>query len=63
MGRVSSELTALGMPIACFGLGVQAEKVRECPLGMVVPDVSAKAALGALIDLHCRPAVLQRELR
>lgn len=60
---VTSELMALGMPVACFDFGAQAEKTRDYPLGTVIPEVSAKAALEALTNLHCRSAVLQRELR
>ena len=42
---VISELMQLGMPICCFDLGAQAERVREYELGRIITKVDAQTAL------------------
>lgn len=53
----SLELIALGMPVAVFDVGAQADAVRGYGLGSVVQEVSGRAALGALRALYARRGV------
>ena len=45
---VVSELMATGIPIACFDIGAQAEKVKAYPLGKIIPGASPEAILRTL---------------
>jgi len=51
---VLSELMQLDLPICAFGLGAQGERVREYPRGLVVTEVSAAAALDAMLAFAAR---------
>ncbi len=42
----------LGLPLVAFDLGAPAERIAHYPLGRVVTEVSADAALCALVDLR-----------
>ena len=43
-----SELISIGIPIACFDIGAQAEKVRTYHLGEIIPDYSSQSILKTL---------------
>ena len=49
---VTQELIQLGVPLLCFDLGAQAEKVRAYSRGRVVPVMGAPAMLDDLLDFH-----------
>ena len=48
---VLSELMQLDLPICAFDLGAQGDRVREYPRGVVVSEISAAAALDAMLAL------------
>ncbi|CAK7007703.1 MAG: hypothetical protein DELT_00312 [Desulfovibrio sp.] len=48
---VCQELMQLGLPLVCFDLGAPADRVRNWERGAVARDVSAEAALDALLGL------------
>ena len=45
---VTEELQQIGLPICCFDLGAPAERIRSYNLGIVVTEMTAKAALSAI---------------
>jgi len=47
---VTSELMLLQMPIACFNLGAQAEKIQNYSLGKVISKIEPGIAASELID-------------
>jgi hypothetical protein len=49
---VTQELIQMGVPVAVFDLGAQAEHVRTYPLGLVISKIDPAYALKALIDFH-----------
>ena len=51
---VTSELLAMGMPLASFDLGAPAERIREHPLGCIIPEVDARCAIESLLSFHGR---------
>jgi glycosyltransferase involved in cell wall biosynthesis len=51
---VTSELLAMGMPLASFDLGAPAERIREHPLGCIIPSVDARVAIETLLLFHGR---------
>lgn len=51
---VTDEIMAMDMPIAVFDIGAPAERVARYPRGAVVTDITAEAALDAIIRLAGR---------
>lgn len=51
---VTQELMQLNLPLACFPLGAPCERIGAWDKGMVARNVSARAALDALIALDAR---------
>jgi GT2 family glycosyltransferase len=49
---VTSELMLLQMPIACFNLGAQAEKIQNYSLGKVLSKIEPNTAANELIDFY-----------
>lgn len=49
---VTHELIELGVPLACFDLGAPADRVRNYPLGRVLPLGDARQLLGDLTSFH-----------
>lgn len=49
---VVSELMLTGIPIACFDVGAQAEKIKKYPLGKIIPDFSNESILKTLRECH-----------
>jgi glycosyltransferase involved in cell wall biosynthesis len=49
---VVAELMAMRLPIVAFDLGAPAERLRNYALGRLCREVSAPAALAALVDFH-----------
>ncbi len=49
---VVSELMLTGIPIACFDVGAQAEKIKEYPLGKIIPGFSNESILKTLRECH-----------
>ena len=49
---VTSELMLLQMPIACFDLGAQVEKIKDYPLGKVISNIDPVTAANELIDFY-----------
>ena len=47
-----SELIHVGVPVACFNLGAQAEKVSAYKYGNIIPDYSNESILNALKMAH-----------
>ena len=45
---IVSELIMTGIPIVCFDVGAQAEKIRNYRLGKVIPDMSNESVLNTL---------------
>ena len=43
-----SELIAAGIPLACFDMGAQAEKVSEYKYGQIITDFTSEEILKAL---------------
>ena len=37
-----------GIPIACFDIGAQAEKIKKYPLGQIITNYSCESILDAL---------------
>lgn len=60
---VVSEMMALGMPIVAFDLGAPAERLRGYRRARLCHEVSASAALRALIELHRDETVEHDALR
>lgn len=48
---VTQELMQIGLPLVCFPLGAPADRVGAWEKGMVAADISAAAALNALVAL------------
>lgn len=44
----SSEAMQMGLPVACFNLGAQAEKVSKYDKGIIINEISGAAALNAI---------------
>lgn len=53
---VTQELMLLKLPLVCFDLGAPAERIRAWEHGLVADEVSAEAALQALMTLDARRA-------
>lgn len=51
---VTAELMQYSMPLAVFDLGAPAERVRGYPLGAIIPEMTAAAALDTLLTLRGR---------
>lgn len=51
---VTSELLAMGMPLASFDLGAPAERIRASDLGCIIPEVDAAIAIDSLFRFHER---------
>lgn len=51
---VTAELMQYSMPLAVFDLGAPAERVRDYPLGAIIPEVSAESALTTLLAFRQR---------
>lgn len=51
---VTSELMALGLPLAVFDLGAPAERVREYNRGCVIASIDAQSALDGITKLHAQ---------
>jgi len=49
---VAQEIMLLGYPLAVFDIGAPAERVRDYPLGRVLPSMDPENALNQLIDFH-----------
>jgi glycosyltransferase involved in cell wall biosynthesis len=49
---VTSELMAVGLPLAVFDIGAPAERVREYNKGCVITEINASNALAEIIRLH-----------
>ncbi len=49
---VVSEVIMTGIPIVCFDVGAQAEKVRNYKLGRIIPDMSNESVLNTLIAAY-----------
>lgn len=47
-----SELIFTGVPVACFNIGAQAEKVSEYKMGEIIKDFSNESILSALKNAH-----------
>lgn len=41
----TSEAMYMGLPVACFNIGAQAEKIKLYEKGIIIPDISAESAL------------------
>ncbi len=59
---VCSELMELGMPLCCFGLGAQGERVAEYKLGNVINEINPRAAVEGVIQLFERLKVESNDL-
>ena len=49
---VTAELMQMELPVACFDLGAQAERVRTYARGLVIGEMSSEAALDRIIAFH-----------
>jgi len=49
---VTQELMQLRLPLVCFDLGAQAERVRDYAYGRIAAAVTAEAALDAILELE-----------
>jgi GT2 family glycosyltransferase len=49
---VISELMQLGMPICCFDLGAQAERIRKYELGRIITKVDPQIALQEILEFY-----------
>ena len=47
-----SELIFTGVPVACFNIGAQAEKVSQYKMGEIIKDFSNESILSALKNAH-----------
>ena len=47
-----SELIAAGIPLACFNIGAQGEKVSKYKYGQIISDFSPESILNALQSAH-----------
>ncbi len=54
---VASEVMQLELPLVCFNLGAQAERVRQYERGFVVDVTTAEAALAAIVNIVTRKNV------
>lgn len=41
----TSEAICMGIPVACFNIGAQAEKIKQYNKGIIIPEITAKSAL------------------
>ncbi|MFC1955010.1 FkbM family methyltransferase [Chloroflexota bacterium] len=53
---VAEELMALGLPVSVFNVGAPPERISKYDKGLVIDEMSAKAALSSLIAFHRRLA-------
>lgn len=51
---VVSELMLTGIPIACFDIGAQAEKIKKYPLGRIITNYSCESILDELKECYKR---------
>ncbi len=51
---VVQECMGLGLPLVCFGLGAQAERVRNYDRGLLASEITAASAYQALRELDAR---------
>lgn len=49
---VVSELIMIGIPIACFDIGAQSEKIKKFELGKIIPDMTNESILRTLKACH-----------
>ncbi len=49
---VVAEMVALRLPVVAFDLGAPGERLRQYPMARLCDEVSAEAALAALLDFH-----------
>ena len=52
----TQEVIEMDMPIACFDLGAPAERVKEYDKGLIIPEISARSAIDAIIYRYDRGA-------
>ena len=60
---VVSELMIAGVPIACFDVGAQADKIKEYPLGKIIPDYTNESILSTLKECYENGKVFYRKLK
>jgi glycosyltransferase involved in cell wall biosynthesis len=54
---VVEEMMLLAVPIVAFDLGAPGERLRDYPNAVLCQEVSASAALDAIVELHARLAL------
>ncbi len=58
---VASEVMQLELPLVCFDLGAQAERVKHYANGLIVNEVTAEAALAAILRMAMKKNVQEIE--
>ncbi|MBS5429875.1 MAG: glycosyltransferase [Lachnospiraceae bacterium] len=46
----AEEIMKMGMPLMCFDIGAPAERIVDYEKGNIIPEISGKAALGAVLN-------------
>ncbi|MBP1706931.1 MAG: hypothetical protein H6Q39_655, partial [Chloroflexi bacterium] len=49
---VCSELMELGMPLCCYDLGAQGDRVRGYPLGRIIREIKAEATVDDILQFY-----------
>jgi len=49
---VCSELMELGMPLCCYDLGAQGDRVRGYPLGRIIREINAEATVDDILQFY-----------
>jgi len=55
----TQEVIEMGMPIACFNLGAQAERIKEYSKGVIIPEITAKCALETIVENFSNATLLK----